>query len=360
MTEFKEVTKILVIKLRHIGDVLLTVPVFRALRETFPGAHISALVNSGTEEVLAGNPLIDDIIVYDRNIKKLPLHKRLAREISFLRAVRARGFDLAVDLTSGDRAALIAVASGARCRIAYDPEGGGFPGKRFAYTHLATKEVDPPHMVLQNLKVVGQFGISAGNTEVDFHIPDYARQYVSQVLKQHSISYSDIIVHFHPTSRWLFKCWNDKFMAGVINRLLDEKVTVVLTASPSKREMKKAGKIAALLKESPRLVNLCGKTTLKQLAAVSERADLFVGVDSAPMHIAAATGTPVIALFGPTEELCWGPWGGQHVILKKKLGCSICEKCDREGLEVRRCLQAISEEEVITAIRQKLKIRNEG
>ena len=88
MNEFKDVKNILVIKLRHIGDVLLTVPVFRALRETFPGAQISALVNSGTEDVLAGNPLIDEIIVFDRSVKSTSLLIKCIKEFSFLSMVR--------------------------------------------------------------------------------------------------------------------------------------------------------------------------------------------------------------------------------------------------------------------------------
>src|SRR4030042_5786088 len=109
---FINVKKILVIKLRHIGDVLLTVPVFRALRENFPDAYIAALVNSGTEDVLSGNPLIDEIIIFDRNIKKMNPLQKYTKELSFLKRIRIKRFDMVVDLTSGDRAALISFASG--------------------------------------------------------------------------------------------------------------------------------------------------------------------------------------------------------------------------------------------------------
>jgi len=107
--EFHNVNRILVIKLRHIGDVLMTVPVFRALKQTFPSACTTALVNAGTEEVLKGNAYIDEILVFDRAIKRLPALPRYKREADFLAQVRKDRFDMTVDLTGGDRAALLSI-----------------------------------------------------------------------------------------------------------------------------------------------------------------------------------------------------------------------------------------------------------
>jgi heptosyltransferase III len=353
MTEFRDVGKILVIKLRHIGDVLLTVPVFRALRETFPNAHVSALVNSGTEEVLTGNPLIDEVITFDRNVKTGSFPAKCSSEISFLLQIRAKGFDMTVDLTSGDRAAVFSFVSGARYRLAYHPEGGGFPGKRFLYTHLANKD-GSLHMALQNLDVVRQFGIATRDHSVGFFIPPDAEEYVDKIFADHSICDSDTIIHIHPTSRWLFKCWKDEFMAEVINWLICNNARIIVTSSPYEEEMKKTEKILDLLHDRTKVVDLCGKTTLKQLAAVSAKASLFFGVDSAPMHIAAAAGTPVFALFGPSGAAQWGPWCDDKLVFVKNLGCVTCEKCARDGIETRRCLEAITPAEVISAMRRKL------
>src|ERR1700690_3176307 len=326
MNEFKDVKNILVIKLRHIGDVLLTVPVFRALRETFPGAKISALVNSGTEDVLAGNPLIDEIIVFDRKVKSASALKKLIKEFSFLRMVRVKGFDMTANLTSGDRAAKLSLVSGARYRIAYNQEGG-LVGKRYLYTHRAAKD-GSQHMVLQNLDVVRQFSITTDNLVVDFSLSEDAKRFADDIFKKHSIIESDTVVHIHPTSRWLFKCWKDEYMAEVINWLLNKNAWVVVTSSPSGREMEKAVNILSLVNDSAKVIDLCGKTTIKQLAAISARSDLFVGVDSAPMHIAAAVKTPVIALFGPSGEEQWRPWGEGHATFIKKLGCKVCRQCE--------------------------------
>lgn len=382
-TNFINVKKILVIKLRHIGDVMLTIPVFRALRENFPDSHISALINSGTEEVLSGNHLIDEIIIFDRNIKKMNTAMRYIKELSFLKQIRMKGFDMTVDLTSGDRAAIVSLLSGAQYRIAYSPKKEGLLAKRYLYTHLAKKKAGQ-HMVLQNLEVVRQFGIDTKHEELDFFIPEDAKLFVKRVFEENNINppsppfnsplkggYRGVkggqrgvtIVHVHPTSRWLFKCWEDKYMAEVIRRLIDNKSKVIVTSSPEKHEMEKAKNILSLVDELtpphiPPLVrggiggviDLCGKTTIKQLAAIADASDIFIGVDSAPMHIAAAVGTPVIAIFGAGVK-SWRPWCKRHVVLFK-------EAVSRKGIKrkeyIKENLLQITPDDVMKEVQQLL------
>lgn len=388
---FVNIKKILVIKLRHIGDVLLAVPVFRALKETFPDAHISALVNSGTEDVLRGNPMIDEIISFDRNIKNLSLLKRYFSEIGFLGHFITKGFNMAVDLTGGDRAAVIAIASGAKYRLGWKSKKG-FIGKRYAYTHLSEPDGNK-HTVLQNMEVISRFGIDTKDLSIDFHIPEADRVFIENILKGRNIKGGDTVVHVHPTSRWLFKCWEDEYMAEIITWLLGQGIKVIVTSSPDKKEMEKAKKILSLVAvgdspdstaspvnpgQSPhgsRLIDLCGKTTIKQLGAVSGASDLFFGVDSAPMHIAAAVSTPVIALFGPSGAFNWGPWDnkisdsmnpyqkrngvqafGMHTVMQRDWECIPCGKDGCKGTKISRCLTDISPEDVKNIIVEKLKI----
>ena len=171
MNRFKNIKKILVLKFRHIGDVLLIVPTIRALKETFPDASIAVAINAGTEEVLAGHKLIDELIIFDRSVKKLPALKKISREIGFIHNIRRRNFDMTVDLTSGDRAAILSFFSGARYRLANNPGTRGFPGKKFIYTHISDID-NTKHMVMQNLDVIGKFGITTENRDVDFFISD--------------------------------------------------------------------------------------------------------------------------------------------------------------------------------------------
>ncbi|OGW31398.1 MAG: hypothetical protein A2X54_03060 [Nitrospirae bacterium GWF2_44_13] len=405
---FSGIKKILVIKLRHIGDVLLSVPVFRALRENFPEAHIAALVNSGTEEALDSSPFINEIIVFDRGIKKMNLLQKYTKEISVLRMIRRKGFDMAVDLTGGDRAAITSFVSGAAYRLAHDTRGG-FGGKKYLYTHLAARN-DNQHTVLQNLDIVRQFGIKSDNLSVDISIPESARIFAKNIVSHNRTDSVAPVVHVHPTSRWLFKCWRDEYMAEVINWMTGKGITVIVTSAPDKREMEKAKRILSLvygggtLGDSPRftgeapvidgagsesglslrlgVVDLCGKTNIKQLAAISEVSDLFFGVDSAPMHIAAAVGTPVVALFGPSGAFHWGPWDnessklsikslefktpypeksgiqtfGIHTVIQQDWKCIPCGKDGCDGTKISRCLEEIKTEEVINILKGKLNI----
>jgi heptosyltransferase-3 len=135
-------------------------------------------------------------------------------------------------------------------------------------------------------------------------------------------------------------------MARVIDELeRSGKARVVLTSGGEEKELKKVEQILAHCQTRP--INLAGKTTLKQLAALSDRSRLFIGVDTAPMHIAAAVGTPVLALFGPSGEFNWGPWGDGHGVLKKDWECRPCGKDGCQGSKKSRCLEEISEEEVL-------------
>lgn len=375
---FNRIKKILVIKLRHIGDVLLTVPVFRALRETFPHAHISALVNSGTEEVLSGNSLIDEILRLDRGIKRLSSMERYLREINFLKEIRKKDFDMTVDLTGGDRASIISFLSGAKYKLGWRSKKG-FIGKKYLYTHLCEPN-GKKHMVLQNLDVISQFGISTENLSVDFHIPENDRVFIRKILEENNVKKDATLLHVHPTSRWLFKCWKDEYMAEIIKWLLDNSATVIVTSSPDKKEVDKAKRILSLVASrftlhTSRLLDLCGKTTIKQLAAISEISNIFFGVDSAPMHIAAAIGTPVIALFGPSGVYSWGPWDnnqksegkpypqksgvqafGKHVVVQRDWECIPCGKDGCNSSKISKCLEDIKPDEIKNILEEKLKV----
>jgi heptosyltransferase-3 len=165
-------------------------------------------------------------------------------------------------------------------------------------------------------------------------------------------------------------------MAKTINWLLAEGYKVVMTSSPEQKELDRAGAILASVPEHPSLIKLLGKTTLKELAAVAQRAELFFGVDSAPMHIAAAVGTPVVALFGPSGAFHWGPWDnsaangqgdatpypcrngvqvfGRNTVIQRAWDCAPCGKDGCQGSKVSRCLVEILPAEVIAVLQDRL------
>lgn len=370
--DFERVKKILIIKLRHVGDVLLTVPTIRAIKETLPDSQIVVLVNKGTEDMLVENPIINEVITYDRKIKKLQLLKMIKNELEFIKQLRSKSFDMVVDLTSGDRPAIYSFLSGARYRIAYNPEGRGFLGKSFVYTHLGKRLEERNHIISQNLHLVRQFGMNTDDLTVNIFFSDEDRQFVDRILSKSGVSSLDPMIQIHPTSRWLFKCWKDEYTAEIIDYCENSLgIRTVITSAPDKCEMDRVKNILGRIRSST--VDLSGELTLKQLAALSNRTSLFFGVDSAPMHIAAAVGTPVVALFGPSGAFDWGPWDnsqtqnrkpypkkngiqrfGMHTVVQKNWDCIPCGKDGCEGSKRSECLEVIEVEDVKNVLMTKV------
>lgn len=366
--------KILVIKLRHIGDVLLTTPVFKAIKENFPESYVAVLVNKGTEAVLEKNPYIDQVITYDRDIKKMPIFKRYIEEIKFLKKIQKIGFDTTIDLTGGDRAAVISYFSGAKKRVGIRAKG--FFGKKYLYTEIF--EIDgKKHAVLQNLEVIEKIGIKHGKPEIILNVSEEEKEWARQLIF-HSSNHK--LVHIHPTSRWLFKCWKDEYVAEVIKWFIINSFRVVLTASAEAKELKKIESILShtsyfpyeLSKEYSPIINLAGKLTLRQLIAVSSVCDIYFGVDTAPMHIAAALGKPTVALFGPSGAFHWGPWDneaygmpyseqngiqrfGKNIAIQQDWDCIPCGKDGCKGSKISNCLFDIKPNKVIDILKEEIK-----
>ena len=153
----------------------------------------------------------------------------------------------------------------------------------------------------------------------------------------------------HPTSRWMFKTWRLDGYARVIDHLQEAcGLNVMVTGGPEEKEQAAVQAILSQCRTRP--LDLSGRLTLKQLGCLIGGARLFFGVDSAPMHMAAAVGTPVLALFGPSGDIMWGPWGKGHRVIKKNWPCRPCGRDGCEGSKVSRCLEEITDEEAISAI----------
>lgn len=347
-----ESPRILVIKLKHIGDVLMATPAISAIRERFPNAYISVLVRKGTEEMVTGNPKIDEVIVYD-GFSGRSLFNKIMKEIGFAFGLRRRRFDLIIELGFGDREAIYGLISGARFRVGFDPDGKGFLGRRYILTHRTPMD-NSKHIVKRDLELLKLLRIEVEGRDLELYHSDEDKEFAQKVLRENGISDGDLIVLIHPTSRWLFKCWTDDGNAGIADYLQSEhKVRVILTCGPGVREKEKLKRILDKMKTKP--LSFLGNLTLKQLAALIDRADLFFGIDSAPMHMAAALKTSVIALFGPSGEHNWGPWGEGHIVIKKDISCRPCGKAGCNDSKRSECLDVITIEDVIPSIDKKIR-----
>ena len=333
--------RILVIKLKQPGDVLVSSPVLTALKEAWPQARVSYLVPKGTEEMIADHPLLDRLYVVDRR------EGSWSQALSFLRELRRARFDLVLELSGGDRGAMYTRISGARERL-----GFSYGGRAFWHRFCFTRMLPPPslrmHMVEHNLEAVRALGIEPRQPRLNFFWPTEVQGRIEALLAAHSLSPGDFVV-MHPGAGWRFKCWTPAGYARVMEALEREKhLKVVLTGSTAVHEQEL---VAAILKESRvSPINLLGRLTLKELGALIAQARFFFGVDSAPMHLAAAVGIPAVALFGPSGDFNWGPWGEGHLVIKKDWECLPCGRDGCEGSKISRCLVELSPDEVLDAM----------
>ena len=349
--DFSAIRRVLVVKLRHHGDVLLTSPVFSVLKNKLPHAELDALVYRDTQEMLTLHPAIENVFSVDRSWKQCAVLHRIRKEVGLLRALRARHYDLVIHLTEHPRGAWLSRLLGARYSVARE-----FPGRRGAwwrnsFSHLYKLPTTPRHTVECHLDALRRIGIYPRQEERALMLTSGAdaEEYVATVLQQHGLSDKEFI-HFHPTSRWLFKCWEDEKCSAFIDQLLSAGERVVVTAAPTKAELDRLSRILSKVKLP--VVDLSGQLNLKQLAALTRRAKCFVGVDSAPMHIATAMQTPVVVLFGPSGDKEWGPWQVKHKVITENYTCRPCGLDGCGGGKISECLTTIPVSAVIDAVRE--------
>ena len=345
--DLSDVKKVLVVKLRHHGDVLLTSPVFSNLQAALPQAEIDAMLYKDTIPMLDGHPAIKQFHGYDRGWKKLGFLRKLAKEFSLLKKIRQEKYDMVINLTEGDRGALAAWVSGAAIRVGVDPEENGFKGKRKIYTHIVKNCKTPRHTVEKNLDALRRIGIFPTPEERDvfFPIPETSKKRARDLLEGRQ----DFFL-LHPVSRWRFKCWPPSLVAKLIEELHNRGETIVMTASPDTHEIEMVQEILKLVQHVP-VLNLAGKTSLKELGALIEMSRCLVCVDSVPLHMSSALKSPVVVLFGPTSELNWGPWLNANArVVVQKLPCRPCLMDGCGGSKVSDCLTSLPLQKVLEAI----------
>ncbi|WP_168409980.1 putative lipopolysaccharide heptosyltransferase III [Erwinia amylovora] len=296
--------RILVIKFRHHGDMLLTTPVIRSLTAAWPEAEIDVLLYEETRAMLACHPDIHRIYAIGRTWKKEGLRFQLGQEWRLLKILRQQRYDVVVNLADQWRSAIITRFTGAPVRLGFDfPKRQGGLWQR-CHTHLvATDQHQTMHTVEQNLSLLHPLNLAAIDSTVGMHYsPDDAHAV------QRLLNGTEKYIVIQPTSRWFFKCWSEEKFAAVLQSLRDDGHTIVLTSGPDTKELGMVKNIISLLSSDDKVISLAGQLTLNQLAALIDEAGLFIGVDSVPMHMAAALKTPCIALFGPSKLVFWRPW----------------------------------------------------
>lgn len=352
--DLQSLRRVLVTKLRHHGDVLLASPVFTVLKNHAPHLEIDALVYRDTAEMLTLHPAISQVHTVDRNWKKLGPLGQLRKEWRLLSDLQGRQYDLVIHLTPHPRGAWIKRLTGARHGVAQGYTGArGFWKSSFSHLFSMPSHGNSRHTVEVNLDALRRIGLHPDENEKRLILTpgEAAEATISSLLAKHSLVERNFIL-IHPASRWFFKCWPTTQVAALISALQEKGHAIIVTAAPASEELKTISDILGRL--SRPVTDLSGQLSLKELAALTARAKVFVGVDSAPMHIAAAMGTPAVALFGPSGEIEWGPWMTAHRVLTSGHSCRPCGNDGCGGSKQSDCLTAIKVENVLVAIEELL------
>ena len=325
---------ILIIKLRYIGDVLLATATVRAIKAARPDARVTMMVNRGTEDVLSGNPDLDEIVVLDKG--------SLAAQWQLVAGLRRRRFDTVIDLTDGDRSAFLSWISGAPVRIGFNDEHR-WRGR--CYTEVVQPVPGVQHRIDRDLEALKPMSIQAGSKDPQLWLTPEEANSADQLLDQLGVQRSQPMVILQPGARYWFKAWPPERFAELADHLMSQYGCQVLIGG-SDQDIELAQQIQQMAKSSP--IIMAGRTTIKQFAAIAKKTALFVGSDSGAMHIASAVGTPVVALFGPSSPREWGPRGGPVEVLYKEIDCRSCfhPTCSR-GEE--NCMRLIAVHEVFAA-----------
>lgn len=366
--DFATVKRVLIVKLRHHGDVLLTSPVFSVLKNRYPHLELDALIYEDTQEMLALHPAINTLYKINRTWKERGRKYHWSQEWALFQTLKERRYDLLIHLTEHPRGLWLARLLKCRYRVANEFSGKRGAWWRSSFTHLYRTPATPRHTVETHLDALRRIGVYPDKMErsVTLQPGAAAESKIQSLLFQHDLDTKPFI-HLHPTSRWLFKCWEPRKVAELILALQNQGERIVVTAAPTEKEQTVINEIFHHVQTARQandvnatnpkgLVNFSGRFSLKELAALTAHAKLFIGVDSAPMHIAAAMRTPVIALFGPSGDLEWGPWNVPHRIVSANHSCRPCGLDGCGGGKVSECMMDISVQQVLQAARDLAKL----
>jgi len=340
---------ILIVKLSAIGDVIHTLPSLAALRRCYPQAHISWVVEEAASDLLTDHPMLDRVLVSQRKRWVQDLREGRDRGAAlrdirgFVRALRDRPYDLVIDFHGLFKSAVLVFLSRGRRRLGYDSlqEGSGF------FLNEKIPEDMNKHAVDRYLDFPRHLGCDTSKTEFPIAIRETHHRRMEQLLAEKGIDAKLGFVAVSPLAYWETKLWDEAKFAAVCDRIANELgLSVVFTGESPEGAI---ARIRSLMKAPS--ASVAGETSLRELAALYRRASALLTTDSGPMHLAAAVGTPVVALFGPTSPERTGPYGEGHAVIRRNMDCS---PCFRKACETLACMKAIEVEEVFRAVRARI------
>ena len=337
--------RLLFIKLKHIGDALIMTPMLTAVRARHPEAEIHVVVRHGTEGILAGCPAIDQLYT-----SAAPAGERqrgaLWHDIQLLRRLRKVGFDSAFELGDGDRGRMLAWLCGAQQRFANDTQPPMSRWWRSRFTKVRIENLKGRHQVEKDFVAVQ----SALN--LNEPIPSLC----FDVSASESWPNPEPFILFHPATRWKQKRWpRERWIE--LGRSLSNSHSIVVSCGPDAEEIAEARAIVDGI--GARATSTKGELSWAQLAGALRVAKMFVGVDTAAMHLAAACQCPTVALFGSSRDWAWCPWAVRHQILgPTEADWQAVRDSGQVKQEIRKLIFKVSAKEALAACRAMLECQS--
>ncbi|MBW2609681.1 MAG: glycosyltransferase family 9 protein [Deltaproteobacteria bacterium] len=331
--------KILIIKLRYIGDTLSIIPVVENLKRNAAHAEVDVMVHKGTEDVLAFHPDIRKIWVYDRIKAQKKIVSTICYHKSFIKNMRYEKYDFVIDFTHGDRAAFLSFMIGAPQRITYRDSS---TLSRILMNRIIDSDPFKHHIVDHQLESLRYFGMDTFKREMTVHIPESSELHIDHLLSTAGIGHDSLNVAIHPGARGKLRQWKPERFAEIARRLRDVyKANIILIGGA------KEGDLVDAVEREMGFPASFGSTELSllEMAALLRRCSLFLGNDSAPGHIAAAVKCPSLTLFGPTFPHMWRPLDPVGEVVFKDVPCCGCKQkiCTRPD---NSCMDLIEADEV--------------
>lgn len=337
--DFFSIKKVLLIKLRHLGDVVLSTATLSALKEFYPHLEIDMLVNDEAQFLLEGLKDVKKILCYHRKKSKGGLLQKIKAELGLFLEVRRAGYDLVINLTEGDKGNLLAWASKATYKVGQ--KDSGWQNK---LTHLYKKAPIRRHSVERDLDALRRLGLYPQESQKSLQIYKCPKA-LSDIEDFLSAQNVTSFIVLHPVSRWMYKSPQKDFFIKLLENI---KEPVFITGSSSGLEKEY---IDGIIKHHAHVQYFDTRGSLSHLIALISKASGLITVDSLPLHLASGLKTPTVALFGPTSETDWGPWQNpRSQVVSYKKNCRACYMDGCGGGKLSDCLEQIQISDVMKAI----------
>ena len=345
--------RILIIKLGSIGDVVHTLPALADLKRSFPDAEIDWLVESKARVILTGNPWLHHVVEIDTHKWRRSWSFATLREMRWIaNELRGRHYDVALDFQGLWKSAFLGKVSGARKLIGFDRTTLKEPGCRLFYDEQVKPAPTVRHVIDIYKELLRSLGIAPGPHRFHLSVPDEDQQYISQQLSSRQI---DDFIILNPGGGWDTKNWAPENYALLHDKLREKTgLPSVLTWGPGEEPL-----VDEVLHACAGPQPVTFPTSLYQLIALLRRAKLFVGGDTGPLHLAAACGTPIVGIFGPTDPVRNGPFSREDIVVSHQVPCGPCYKrtCPIYNKE---CLRLVQVDEVFQAVLRRLEVRKQN